>query len=308
MTHNAFDRLATEQVNPKTKNIDTLKVRQILQIINNEDRTVAHAVATQLPVIEKAVHLLTQALAQGNRALIVGAGTSGRLGVMEAAECPPTFHTKPWQIQAVMAGARQAVFRAQEGAEDNAAEGQKAMRRVSKGDVVIGIAASGVTPFVLAALKTAKKKGCSVVLITCNASLSPSRPLALLPSFLIIAPRTGPEVIAGSTRLKAATATKMILNMITTASMIHLGKVYGNRMVDLEIKSNKLKERAGRLVGEIAGIARPAAQRYLRLARGRVKIAIVMARRDVNYAQALRLLKKHRGFLRPILKERFSDE
>ncbi|MBI4669168.1 MAG: N-acetylmuramic acid 6-phosphate etherase [Elusimicrobia bacterium] len=300
--------IATEQINPKTRRIDTFPIKDILREIGKEDRMVAGAVQRQISAIGKAVRIIVEVFRRGGRIFFIGAGTSGRLGVMEAAECPPTFHAKPFQIQAIMAGGNRAVFRSQEGAEDNASEGKNIIRRKAKpGDAVIGIAASGVTPFVLAALQTAKKIGCKTILITCNTA-----PAISLPPGgggqgggvdVIIIPVVGPEVIAGSTRMKAGTATKMILNMLTTAAMIRLGKVYGNRMVDLEIKSNKLKERAVRIVREIAGVSRLQALRCLKNARGRAKVAIVMAKKKINFRQSQELLKKHHGFLRPILNE-----
>lgn len=292
-----YGRLPTEQTNPKTQNLDLLNTRHILGLINREDQNLSQALKAVLPTLERTVEIIVSALREGRKLILAGAGTSGRLAVMEAAECPVTFQTKPWQIQAVMAGGRKAVFRSQEGAEDSAAAGEDLIRRRARpGDVILGIAASGVTPFVLGALETAKRLGCRTILLTCHHS---ARSTA---ADITIAMKTGPEVIAGSTRMKAGTATKMALNMITTASMVRLGKVYQNRMVDLEIKSRKLRERAIRLVAEIAEVSRPSAEKYLAAAGGKAKTAIVMSKKKVSKSQALELLNKHRGFLRPLIK------
>ncbi|MBI2070831.1 MAG: N-acetylmuramic acid 6-phosphate etherase [Elusimicrobia bacterium] len=295
-----YHGLATERVNPKTTTIDTLDAGAILNVINQEDESAIRALKSGLSSIKRAVAMVVDAWRLGRRIFFVGAGTSGRLGVMEAAECPPTFHTPPARIQAIMAGGSKAVFRSQEGAEDDAFAGRRAVRlKIRPGDVVIGIAASGITPFVLAALKEARRRDCRVILVTCNSEFSARRSTFKID--VLISLNVGPEVIAGSTRLKAGTATKMALNMITTAAMVRLGKVYGNLMVDLEIKSNKLKERAIRIVQELTGLNRSQALRHLRLAKGRSKVAIVMAKKGVNRSQAIRLLSKHRHSLRSAL-------
>ena len=288
-----YSRLPTEKQNPKTRALDTLSVEKILSLIDREDRRVPEAVRKVNPAIRRAVALIVHSLKKGGRLFFVGAGTSGRLGVLEAAECPPTFNTPPSLVQAVMAGGRRAVFRSQEGAEDRSPESRRIVaKRVRKGDVVVGITASGVTPFVKGALSEAKRRGARTVLIACN-FLSPLRSRA----DVLIAPRTGPEVITGSTRLKAATATKLILNRITVASMVRLGKVYGNRMVDLEPRSKKLRARALGILKNFTGLSDGKAKRIFKKARGRVKAAILMARKSIAYGEAVRRLKKTGGFL-----------
>lgn len=289
--------LPTEQVNQHTRNLDQLPIDAILRTINREDCSVPIAVAKAIAAITQAVGMIVASLERGGKLYLVGAGTSGRLAVMEAAECPPTFHTDPALIQAIMAGGRNAVFQSIEGAEDRGIEAKKAIgKRVTRRDVVVGIAASGVTPFVAEALQEAKQRKAKTILITCN-------PKPLFRSFadIVIAPFTGPEVISGSTRLKAGTATKLILNMLTVASMVKLGKVYENRMVDLMPRSKKLEERALRLIEEIGRVPRSRAQTYFKRSGHRAKLAIIMARKKMNKSQALKLLKKSRGFLRKAL-------
>jgi len=292
-----YGKLPTEQVLPRSLSLDRLSPLQIVRLMNAEDRRVSKAVAQAAPRIAGAVRRITAALKQGGRLIFVGAGTSGRLGVIEAAECPPTFNTPPAMVQAIMAGGRPAVFRSKEGIEDSEIEAASACRRIGVGkrDVVVGIAASGVTPFVHAALKSAKSRKAHAVLITCN----PRAPKVL--ADIVIALRTGPEVLSGSTRLKAGTACKMVLNMLTTASMVRLGKVYGNRMVDLQPKSRKLVERGVRLIREVGRVDEQVALRLLKEARGHAKTAIVMARNGCSYNQATKLLARAKGFLREAL-------
>src|SRR5256885_9093190 len=214
--------------------------------MNREDRRAVAAVGRVRRDLAAAVELIVDALRRGGRLVFVGAGTSGRLGVLEAAECPPTFGTRPGQVQAIMAGGRGSVFRSREGAEDDARAARRAVRaRVRRGDVVVGVSASGVTPFVRAALAAASVRGAATILVACNAARAEGRAL-------LIAPAPGPALLAGSTRLKAGTATKLVLNTLTTASMTRLGKVYGNRMVDLQPRSAKLRAPAERLVGATA--------------------------------------------------------
>jgi N-acetylmuramic acid 6-phosphate etherase len=252
-----YARLATERANPRSRALDLLRPRQIAALMNREDRRAVVAVARARSDIATAVRMIVTALQRGGRLIFVGAGTSGRLGVIEAAECPPTFGTPPRLVQAIMAGGRGAVFRSREGAEDDEIAARRASRaRVRKGDVVVGISASGVTPFVRAALAAARQRGARTVLITCNAT-----GLGTTFANVRIVPATGPEVLAGSTRLKAGTATKLVLNTLTTAAMTGLGRVYGNRMVDLQPRSAKLRERALRLIAEVAGVSRERALR-----------------------------------------------
>src|SRR5437660_7744200 len=245
-----FDRLATERRDRASAALDRMDPVAIASLMNREDARAVRAVGRVRHAIARAVDAIVAALAGGGRLFFVGAGTSGRLGVLEAAECPPTFGTRPSLVQAIMAGGRSSVFRSREGAEDDAAAAARAVRaRVRQGDVVVGVSASGVTPFVRAALTAAAARRAATVLVACN-----PRPRARADVVIALAP--GPEVLAGSTRLKAGTATKLVLNTLTTASMARLGKMYGNRMVDLQPRSQKLHERALRLVVELGGVSR----------------------------------------------------
>ncbi|HXV27955.1 MAG TPA: N-acetylmuramic acid 6-phosphate etherase [bacterium] len=288
-----YGKLPTEQTNPRTKNIDRLSTAQILTIINQEDHSVFKAVAKATPSIERGVEIIVRSIKKGGRLFFAGAGTSGRLGVIEAAECPPTFNTPPALVQAFMAGGKKAVFRSQEGAEDRRDEGFRILsKKLKKEDVLVGIAASGVTPFVRGAMEAAKKIDAATILITCNPSAHSKKLIDCL-----IAPRTGPEVISGSTRLKAGTATKLVLNMLTVTSMIQLGKVYQNWMVDLQPKSRKLKARALRLIEHLGGVSPQDADKHLRLARNQTKLAILMAKKRYDYKTACAKLKSAGGYL-----------
>lgn len=292
-----YARLPTEKSNPRSRHIDCLPVERILEIINQEDTKVPLAVARVKKKIARAVTLIVARLKKGGRLFFAGAGTSGRLAILEAAECPPTFNTPPSLVQAVIAGGKKAVFRSQEGTEDRRDEGYKIFsRKITGKDVLVGIAASGVTPFVAGALQAAKAKKASTILIACN-SAPPFKNLA----DCLISPRTGPEVITGSTRLKAGTATKLILNMLTVASMIQLGRVYQNWMVDLQPKSRKLRARALRLIERLGEVSPKEALDYFERARKNAKPAILMARKRLNYSQALKKLKSASGFLRKAL-------
>ena len=298
MTRIRFDRLPTERPNPRSRALDRLTPVAIARLMNRADRDAIRAVGRTAPAIGRAVTAIVERLRAGGRLIFLGAGTSGRLGVIEAAECPPTFNTSPGQVQAVMAGGRRAVFRSVEGAEDDTRAGTRAVRRRSRrGDALVGIAASGVTPFVRAALAEARRCGTLAVLVTCN----PGVPRGV--ADLVIALRVGPEVLAGSTRLKAGTATKLALNTITTAAFTRLGKVHGNRMVDLQPRSAKLRARAERLVAELGRVPRPRARRLLLDARGSAKVAIVMARRGESAAAARRRLGAAGGFLGGVLED-----
>ncbi|MBI3013393.1 MAG: N-acetylmuramic acid 6-phosphate etherase, partial [Elusimicrobia bacterium] len=232
-----YRKLPTEQTNFRSRFLDEISVRQILVIMNRENLEIPKAIRPELGRIENAVQKIVKSLKSGGRLYFTGSGTSGRLGVLESAELPPTFNTPPVLAQAIMAGGKRAVFRSREGAEDDRVAAQSQIRKkVRENDVVIGIAASGVTPFVQGALLEARAKKAGTILITCN----PGKELKSLAD-IVIAPHAGPELIAGSTRLKSGTATKMVLNMLTTASMVQLGKVYQNTMVDLQPKSKKLR-------------------------------------------------------------------
>ncbi len=276
-----FVDLPTEQNNPRSRSIDRLPTARVLRLINQEDAQISRVVAKAIPQIEKAVDSLTFSIKSGGRLFFMGAGTSGRFGIMEAAECPPTFNTAPLQIQAFMAGGRMSVFKSKDGAEDRGADADAIVRKhIRAGDAVIGIAASGITPFVQVALRAARAKKAATVLVTCNPLYAKKSP-----AHVTIAVATGPEVIAGSTRLKAGTATKLVLNMLTVATMVRLGKVYGNRMVDLQPRSAKLQARATRLIAELASVAPARAAQLLQQSGGNAKTAIVMAKKKLSRAR-----------------------
>jgi N-acetylmuramic acid 6-phosphate etherase len=298
--------LSTEQRNRRSLLIDLKNVNGILSIINKEDEAVARAVKKELPRVGKAVEVIVKSLKSGGRLIYAGAGTSGRLGILDATECPPTFGTNPAMIQGIIAGGKRAVFRSQEGAEDKKSDGAKDIRtkRVSGNDVVCGIAASMRTPYVIGALQEAKKRGAKTLFITTN----PRRKL-MKPMFtqlrqaidVAICVEVGPEVIMGSTRMKSGTAQKMVLNMLTTASMIRLGKVYENMMVDLQMTSLKLVERAKRVIMIATGVDYSAASSALVKADCHVKTAIVMIKLGVSKSTAQAKLKKENGFVRRAL-------
>jgi len=292
-----YAKLATEMPNRRSRFLDRLSPLAVVLLMNREDRKVPVAVGRVHREIARAVEVIVRSFKNGGRLFFVGAGTSGRLGVMEAAECPPTFSSPPGLVQAIVAGGRGAVFRAREGSEDREAEARRVVRRrVRAGDVIVGIAASGVTPFVRAALHEGKRRGARTVLVACAAESQPRSAVDIS-----IVPRVGPEILTGSTRLKAGSATKMILNMLTTASMVSLGKVYQNRMVDLQPKSRKLRARALGLVQEIGKVSRPTAERLLQAAGWRAKVAIVMARLGLDPHDALSRLAAADGSLRRCL-------
>lgn len=287
-----YDRLPTEQRHPRSQSLDRLTPRALLQLMSREDARAVQAVQRQHAAISRAIGLIARALRGGGRLFFLGAGTSGRLGVIEAAECPPTFHTPPSLVQAFIAGGRGAVFRSREGAEDRAAEAQRLVRRrVRPGDAVVGIAASGVTRFVAEGLRASRRRGARTILVTCY-------PGSTIPAQIRIALAVGPEVLTGSTRLKAGTATKLVLNMLTLGAMVRLGKTYGNLMVDVRPTSRKLRARAVGIVQSVTGCSAPAAGRALRAARGQVKTAIVMVHGRLSYPSARRRLAQRRGSLR----------
>ena len=280
--------LTTEQINPRSANLSELPTIEILKIINDEDKKVAYAVEKELPNIAKAVDTIVEALKNGGKWFYVGAGTSGRLGVIDVAELLPTYDVGPEMAEAIIAGGPGAVFRPIEGAEDDEdmAVRELKARRITDKDVVVGISASGRTPFVIAALRYAREIGAKTVAITCVKG-SPVTKYA----DIVIAPDTGPEVITGSTRMKAATAQKMILTMMSTAIMVRLGRVKGNLMVSLEPKSKKLIERAKRIIMIETGASYETASRLLEEAKGNVTAAIVMAKAGVDYSTAVKLLE-----------------
>ena len=290
--------LLTEAINDRTRDLDLRSPLDQARVMNEEDRRVPAAVEAVLPQIADAVVRIAEALRRGGRLIYVGAGTSGRLAVLDAAECPPTFGTPPDLVQAVLAGEAQAVTEAVEGAEDDEAAGARAMdaRGAGPDDVVVGIAASGRTPFVIAAVRRARARGATTIAVACT----PSSPLEAA-CHLGIVPLVGPEVIAGSTRLKAGTAQKLVLNMLSTLAMVQLGKVYGNLMVDLTATNAKLRRRAVRIVAAAAGVAEPDAVEALARAGGRAPVAIVMLRARLDPEAAAERLVRARGSVRRAL-------
>jgi len=299
-SHSKWQSLPTEKINPDTLGIDKLDPSGIVESMLAEDRKINAAVQREKERIVVGVDIITQALRKGGRVIFVGAGTSGRLGVLESAEMPPTFGTSPELVQAIMAGGQSAVLRAREGVEDNYEEGARSINRLRphKKDVVIGVSASGMTQFVRGALTRARRAGSKIIFVTCD-------PRTELQTFvdLTIALAVGPEVIAGSTRMKAGTATKIVLNMLTTAAMIRTGKTYGNLMVDVQTGSEKLKDRARRIIGLVTGLDYDAAETLLRKARWNVKAAIVMQKTGLSYPKSLSRLRRAHDFVRDAIGE-----
>lgn len=293
------DPRATERRNPRSADIDLATPREIVEIMSREDRAVPEVVATQGDAIAAAIARAEATFRAGGRLFYVGAGTSGRLGVLDASECPPTFGTDPAMVQGIIAGGFAALTRAQEGAEDDPAAAAREIdaHGVGAEDFVVGIAASGTTPYVGAALRRARVRGAHTALVAC----SPPPGGVLADVDIAIVAVVGPEVVTGSTRLKAGTATKLVLNMITTGAMIRLGKTYGNLMVDLRATNAKLTDRSERIVMEVCDVARDAARALLRDADGHVKTAIVMALLDVDRAEALRRLDAAGGVIRRVV-------
>jgi N-acetylmuramic acid 6-phosphate etherase len=295
-----WESLPTEAINPASLALDKLSTTDIVELMCAEDRKVIAAVQREKDRIALGAEMIAGSLRKGGRIVFVGAGTSGRLGVLESAEMPPTFGTDQALVEAVMAGGRGATFKAKEGVEDNYEEGARAISRLrpTKKDVVIGVSASGMTQFVRGGLTRARKAGATVLFVTCD-------PKTELQTFvdLTIAPAVGPEIIAGSTRLKAGTATKLVLNMLTTAAMVRTGKTYGNLMVDVRTGSEKLKDRARRIVNIISGLDYDAADALLKKARWNVKAAVVMQKTGLPYEKALTQVRKAGGQLREALGE-----
>jgi N-acetylmuramic acid 6-phosphate etherase len=293
------DPRPTEQRNPRTARIDIASSLEIVDLMNAEDASIAAVVAGEREKIARAIDLLVNVFKTGGRLIYVGAGTSGRLGVLDAAECPPTFGTPPSLVTGVIAGGYAALVKSAEGAEDDVNAGAADMDTagVTNRDVVVGIAASGTTPYVRVALTRAQTLGARTILLTCG-----TPPKALMETCdAIINPVVGPEVLTGSTRLKAGTATKLVLNTLTTGAMIRLGKVYGNLMVDLMALSQKLHDRGERIVMEVCGVGRAEARAAIERGGGSVKLAIVMVRKRVDAAEAKRLLEGAAGFVRPVV-------
>ena len=289
----------TEQQNPNSVDIDLKSTSEIVQIFHEEDRRAVAAVEAESEAIAHAIELCVDAFRIGGRLFYVGAGTSGRLGVLDASECPPTFSTPPEMVQGIIAGGDVALRRSVEGEEDKPESGARAVQeqQLTPQDVIVGIASSGRTPYVIGALKEAHAIGATTIFFCC---VRPPEPLKEWVSHFIT-PIVGPEIIAGSTRLKAGTATKLVLNMLTTVSMIKLGKVYNNLMVDVHASNTKLVARSIRIVQAVTGVDAAEAEAALAEAGGRAKLAIVMLAEELNATAASGLLEKHSGFLRQIL-------
>jgi N-acetylmuramic acid 6-phosphate etherase len=299
-TRSKWQGLPTEAINPASLAIDKLPPAGIIDLMIAEDRKMLIAVQRERDRIALGADILAKCVRHGGRIVFVGAGTSGRLGVLEAAEMPPTFGTDPDVVQAIMAGGRGAILTAKEGAEDNYEEGARQITRLqpTSKDVVVGVSASGMTSFVRGALTRARQAGARIIFVTCD-------PRTELQTFvdLTIAPAVGPEVIAGSTRLKAGTATKLVLNMLTTGAMILIGKTYGNLMVDVQTNSDKLRDRAKRIVQVVTGLDAEAADRLLRKADWNVKQAIVMQKTGLPAGKAAARLRKAKDRMRDAIGE-----
>lgn len=294
-----LENLTTEIRNNRTSNLDQLSVDEFLNIMNEEDQKVALAVREQIPVISKVVQLVVEAFQSGGRLIYTGAGTSGRIGLLDAVECPPTFGTNPSEVVGLIAGGERAFIKAVEGAEDSEELGKEDLLRISltKNDIVIGIAASGRTPYVIGALKYANEIGAKTVAVACNKGSKIGEV-----AFQKIEVDNGPEVLTGSTRLKAGTSQKLICNMISTASMIGIGKVYKNLMVDLQLTNIKLVDRAKRIIVEATGCDYETASNYLMKANNQTKVAIVMILTGMNYDEAMISLNKASGFISKVVK------
>jgi N-acetylmuramic acid 6-phosphate etherase len=295
-----WQSLPTEAINPDTLALDKLSPADLVEGMLHEDRKMLAAVQREKDRIAVGIEILTQVLRGGGRIVFVGAGTSGRLGVLESSEMPPTFGTRPELVQAIMAGGKNAMLTPREGVDDNYEEGARSVNRLrpSKKDVVVGVSASGMTQFVRGALTRARRAGSKIIFVTCD-------PRTELQTFvdLTIAPGVGPEVIAGSTRLKAGTATKIVLNMLTTGAMVRIGKTYGNLMVDVQTGSEKRRDRARRIVSIVTGLEDAETDKLLRRARWNVKAAIVMQKAGLSHPQALARLRKAHDFIRDAIGE-----
>ncbi len=300
MPYQPKERRRSEQRNAASRNLDRMSAMQIARLMNREDRKVAAAVRRQLPAIARAVDAIVKAIRNGGRMIYVGAGSSGRMAVLDAAECPPTFGTSPKLVQALIAGGRPAVTGAVEGAEDSPANAKRDLRakRLARRDVLVGITASGTTPYVLAALKYARKRGATTVAITVNQHT----PVARLAKILI-AIDVGPEILTGSTRLKAGTSQKMVLNMLSTAAMARLGHVYENLMIDVKPSNQKVSARILRILAEASGKSLSAAEHALRQAGHNMRVALVMLELGVNAQGAKKKLRTAKGGVREALGE-----
>src|ERR1022692_991820 len=287
-----LEKLLTEQTNPASASIDTLSTENVLRIMNAEDRQVAEAVEREIPAIARAVDAIVAAIERGGRLFYLGAGTSGRLGVLDASECPPTFNVPPEMVQGIIAGGEAALSQATETTEDDPAIGARDLevRGFNGGDVLVGIAASGRTPYVLGAVEMARRLGAVTVGISCTPDSELARAVEIA-----ITPLVGPEVVAGSTRMKAGTAQKLVLNMLSTGAFVRLGYVYGNLMVNVQPKNQKLRDRARRIVAQAAGVPVERAGEWLEQAGGSVRVAIVMAKGGVTREEAERRLAAAKG-------------
>lgn len=296
----AIDRgkLTTERRNERTRDIDCKSTREIVELINSEDAKVIEAVRAELDHVAGAADLIVAAFRKGGRLFYVGAGTSGRLGVLDASECPPTYGTERGMVQGIIAGGNEALVQSVEGAEDRPEDGARDLdaRGPGSNDVVVGIATSGTTPYVRGALARAREIGARTVFVCCNPEVRGE-----VAADVTILPVTGPEVVTGSTRMKAGTATKLVLNMLTTTAMIRLGKVYENLMVDLQVKNEKLRDRSQRILMTVAGVSREEADELLKRAQGHAKAAIVMKKLGLTYEEAVKRLAECDGFVRRAL-------
>jgi len=290
----------TEQRNPASKNLDRMTARETVELMNREDRKVALAVGREIPAIAQAVDAIVAGIRKGGRLIYVGAGSSGRMAVLDAAECQPTFGTAPELVQALIAGGGRAITQAVEGAEDDVRQGKRELRarKLTRHDVVVGVTASGTTPYVLAALKYARGRGATTVAITSNRKMPVARQARI-----VIAAEVGPEVLTGSTRMKAGTAQKMVLNMLSTATMARLGHVYENLMIDVVLTNEKVAKRALRILAEASGKSVPAAEHALRAAGHNMRVALVMLKKGVQAREAKRRMAQAKGNLRAALGE-----
>ncbi|QUH18828.1 N-acetylmuramic acid 6-phosphate etherase [Alkaliphilus sp. B6464] len=293
-----LSKLITEGRNPNTMNIDCVSTDEMIKMINEEDKKVALAVENEISNIARAVDAIAEKLKEGGRLIYMGAGTSGRIGILDASECPPTYGTDPSMVQGLIAGGQSAILKAVEGAEDDGVRGVQDLKDINFNikDVVVGIAASGRTPYVVAALEYANDIGAITIAVSCN----PNSDLAEA-SQISIAPIVGPEVVTGSTRMKAATAQKMVLNMLSTGAMIKLGKVYQNLMVDMQASNLKLVERAIRIVTQATAISREEAEEVLQNTEYDVKLAILMIESKLSKEDARKLLDVNHGYIRKAL-------
>ena len=294
-----LEKLTTESRNENSLNIDKVSTLEMLKIINSEDKKVAFAVEEELPKIAKAIDGIVERIHRGGRLIYIGAGTSGRLGILDASECPPTYGVSEELVKGIIAGGHEAIFRAKEGAEDSKELAMEDLKNISlsENDTVVGLAASGRTPYVIGGLNYADKIGALTVSVTCNANSDVAKAAKIS-----IAPVVGPEVVTGSTRLKSGTAQKLVLNMLSTGAMIKLGKVYGNLMVDVRASNEKLVERAKKIVCEATGVEREEAEKVLETTDFDVKLSIFMILSNLNKDEAKKILDENKGYIAEALK------